>query len=42
MIVLCGSLLPVSLVLGWGPGNDKWQAQELMAKASAVSLPAKL
>ena len=41
-IVLCGSLLPVSLVLGWGPGNDKGQARELMAKASAVSLPAKL
>jgi len=27
-IVLCGSLLPLSLVLDWGPGNDKSQAQE--------------
>jgi hypothetical protein len=41
-IVLCGSLLPLSLVLGWGPGNDRGQAQELMAKASATTLPAKL
>ena len=41
-IVLCGSLLPLSLVLGWGPGNDKCQAKELMAKASEATLPAKL
>jgi hypothetical protein len=41
-IVLCGSLLPLSLVLGWGPGNDKCQAQELMAKASRATLPATL
>ena len=41
-IVLCGSLLPLSLVLGWGPGNDKCQAQELMAKASKATLPATL
>jgi len=41
-IVLCGSLLPLSLVLGWGPGNDKSQAKELMAKASEATLPAKL
>ena len=32
-IVLCGSLLPLGLVLDWGPGNDKSQAQALMAKA---------
>jgi hypothetical protein len=38
-IVLCGSLLPMSLVLGWGPTNDKCQAKELMAKAQAVALP---
>jgi hypothetical protein len=41
-IVLCGSLLPLSLVLDWGPGNDKRQAKELIAKASAATLPAKL
>ena len=32
----------MSLVLGWGPGNDKSQAAELMAKASKATLPAKL
>jgi Transposase DDE domain/Transposase domain (DUF772) len=41
-IILCGSLLPLSLVLDWGPGNDKRQAKELMAKASEATLPAKL
>jgi hypothetical protein len=41
-IVLCGSLLPLSLVLGWGPGNDKCQAKELMTKASETTLPARL
>jgi hypothetical protein len=41
-IVLCGSLLPLSLVLGWGPGNDKRQAKELMTKASKATLPATL
>jgi hypothetical protein len=41
-LVLCGSLLPLSLVLDWGPGNDKSQAKELMAKASQATLPAKL
>jgi len=41
-MVLCGSLLPLSLVLGWGPGNDKCQARELMAKASRATLPATL
>ncbi len=34
-IVLCGSLLPLSLVLGWGPGNDKSQAKELITKLYA-------
>jgi hypothetical protein len=41
-IILCGSLLPVSLVLGWGPGNDKSHARELMTKASEATLPARL
>src|SRR5580658_11380074 len=26
-IVLCGSLLPIGLVMDWGPTNDKCQAQ---------------
>jgi Transposase DDE domain len=38
-IVLCGSLLPMSLVVDWGPTNDKCQAQELMAKAQTVAMP---
>jgi len=41
-IVLCGSLLPLSLVMDWGPNNDKCQAKELIAKASPAALPAKL
>jgi hypothetical protein len=41
-IVLCGSLLPLSLVLDWGPGNDKSQARELLRKASKATLPATL
>jgi hypothetical protein len=38
-IILCGSLLPMSVVLGWGPTNDKSQAKELMAKAQTVAMP---
>jgi len=38
-IILCGSLLPMSLVLDWGPTNDKCQAKELMAKAQTVAMP---
>jgi hypothetical protein len=41
-IVLCGSLMPLGLVLDWGPNNDKCQAQALIAKASQATLPAKL
>jgi hypothetical protein len=41
-IVLCGSLLPLGLVMDWGPNNDKCQAQALIAKASESTLPAKL
>jgi hypothetical protein len=40
-IVLCGSLPPLSLVLGGGPGNDKRQAQALITKANETTLPAK-
>jgi hypothetical protein len=38
-IILCGSLLPLSVVLGWGPTNDKCQAKELMAKAKKAAMP---
>jgi transposase len=35
-VVLCGSLLPVALVLDWGPSNDRVQAAELLRQAQAV------
>src|SRR5277367_27920 len=38
-IVLCGSLLPLSLVLDWGPTNDKCQAESLLVKAQKVAMP---
>jgi len=41
-IVLCSSLLPLGLVMDWGPTNDKCQAQALITKASHATLPAKL
>lgn len=41
-IVLCGSLLPLGLVLDWGPTNDKCQARALIAKASQTALPNRL
>lgn len=37
--VICGSLLPASLVVDWGPTNDKVEASALMNKASAVVRP---
>ena len=39
VIILCGSLLPMSLVMDWGPTNDKCQAQDLMSKAQGVAMP---
>jgi len=38
-VVLCGSLLPLGLVLDWGPTNDKCQAQALLAKARLAAVP---
>lgn len=38
-IVLCGSLLPLSLVMDMGPNNDKCQAGQLIAKAVASARP---
>jgi hypothetical protein len=38
-VVLCGSLLPLALVMDWGPNNDKCQAKELIAKAQTAAVP---
>jgi hypothetical protein len=38
-IILCGSLLPMSLVMDWGPTNDKCQAERLMTKAQKGAMP---
>lgn len=43
--LVCGSLLPLGLVLDWGPNNDKCQAAELLDKsfqAAGQHLPAQL
>lgn len=40
--VMAGSLLPSSLALSWGPGNDKTEAPEVLAKASNVNQPGRL
>lgn len=43
--VVCGSLLPLGLVLDWGPNHDKCQAFELLDKslgAAGEHLPAQL
>lgn len=37
--VVCGSLIPAGLVVGWGPCNDKAEARALMDKASAAVRP---
>lgn len=41
-IVLCGRLLPLSLVLGSRSSNDQSRANELIARANLATLPAKL
>lgn len=41
-IVLCGSLLPLSIALGWGPSSDLCQVPALVAKASQAGTPLKL
>ena len=35
--VVCGSLLPLGLVLDWGPNNDKCQAAELLTKSQTTA-----
>lgn len=40
--VLCTSLIPVALVMDWGPTNDKKQARELLEKTFALVRPQRL
>ncbi len=42
VIVLCGSLLPLSLAVSWGPSNDRSQAKELLSQVSPARAPSKL
>ena len=37
--ILCGSLIPAGLVVGWGPCNDKSDALDLLCKTAAVVRP---
>jgi hypothetical protein len=37
--VMASTLIPSSVVLGWGPSNDKQDAPDLLAKASNVNQP---
>lgn len=38
MTVVCGTLLPLGLVVDWAPNNDKRQAAELLAKSQAAAV----
>lgn len=40
--VMATSLIPSSVVLGWGPSNDKQDAPDLLVKASNVNHPDRL
>ena len=39
LCVTCGTMLPTSLVMSWGPCNDKAVARDLLEKTSAVVQP---
>jgi len=39
VVVLCGSLVPASLVVDWGPTNDKVEARPLLERAAQVIRP---
>lgn len=39
LCITCGTMLPASLVMSWGPCNDKAVAQQLLEKTSAVVQP---
>jgi len=45
--IVCGALLPLAMVIDWGPGNDKTQAFDLLTKTfeaaeTAAALPQRL
>jgi hypothetical protein len=42
VMVWCSSLLPLSLVVDFGPSNDRVQGKELLTQAQAVAKPSKL
>jgi hypothetical protein len=42
VVVLCGSLIPVGLVLDLGPSNDRIQVPALLAQAQPVAQPTQL
>jgi hypothetical protein len=42
VVVLCGSLLPMGLVLDLGPSNDRIQVPALLTQAQTVAQPAQL
>jgi hypothetical protein len=39
VLILCVSLVPASVVVSWGPGNDKVQAGALIDQASLAVTP---
>lgn len=39
LCILCGSMLPAGMVVGWGPSNDKIDARALLDKSRAVVQP---
>lgn len=39
VVVLCGSLVPASLVVDWGPTNDKVEARPLLERAAQTVRP---
>ena len=40
--VMAGSMLPASVVVSWGPSNDKHEAPELLAKSAIAAQPQRL
>jgi len=42
LVVLCGSLLPLGMVVGLGPTHDRVQVPQLLKQAQAVAKPAAL
>lgn len=42
VMILCGSLLPLGLVVSWGPSNDRAQVKDLFQQVGATAAPPKL